>query len=298
MSARFAPEGLDAAALIASAGIARSDARILLAHATGRARERLVTAPANFADAQALERFHALVARRAAGEPVAYLTGVREFYGRDFAVTPEVLIPRPETELLIDLALDFLRHRAVDATQPQRVLDLGTGSGAIAITLLLEASQLEVCATDVSAAALAVAKSNADRFGVALKWITSDWFTALAGIEERFDLIVANPPYIAAGDPHLQAGDLRFEPSGALTDGADGLAAIRTIAREAPHFMAPGALLLVEHGWDQAASVRRLLVAAGLASVVSYRDLAGIERCTAGTPAREADSNGVGSSGG
>ena len=283
--AACAPEGLDAAALIASAGIARTDARILLAHATGLTRERLVTAPANFADAPALARFRALVARRAAGEPLAYLTGMRAFYGRNFAVTPEVLIPRPETELLVDLALAFLREKLIDAAQSAhspRVLDLGTGSGALAITLLLEAPQVEMWATDISAAALAVALANAERLGVALKLIESDWFGALEGSEERFDLIVANPPYIAASDPHLQAGDLRFEPSVALTDGADGLAAIRAIARAAPHFMAPGTMLLVEHGWDQADSARALLIDAGLISVASYRDLAGIERCVAG----------------
>ena len=278
--AAHATEGLDAAALIASAGIDRSDARILLAHATGLSRERLVTAPANFADAEALACFRALVARRAAGEPVAYLTGVRAFHGRNFAVTQEVLIPRPETELLVDLALDFMR---CSAKRTPRVLDLGTGSGALAITLLLEAPHVQMSATDISAAALEVARANAERFSVALKWIASDWFAALEGSEERFDLIVANPPYIAAGDPHLEVGDLRFEPSVALTDGADGLAAIRAITRAAPRFMAPGATLLVEHGWDQAASVRALLLDAGLIAVASHRDLAGIERVVAGT---------------
>ena len=277
-----APQGLDAAALIASAGIDRTDARILLAHASGLTRERLVTAPANFAAPEALARFRALVARRAAGEPLAYLTGTRAFYGRDFAVTPEVLIPRPETELLVDLALDFLRRAPAGAARSPRVLDLGTGSGALAITLLLEDPQVEMWAVDISRAALAVAHANAERFGATLKLIESDWFANIEGIPERFDLIVANPPYIAAGDPHLRAGDLRFEPSIALSGGEDGLAAIRGIARAAPHFMAPGAMLMVEHGWDQAAWVRALLIDAGLVSVASVRDLAGIERCMSG----------------
>jgi release factor glutamine methyltransferase len=215
------------------------------------------------------------VARRAAGEPVAYLLGLREFYGRDFAVTPDVLIPRPETELLVDIAVE-----KVGADGTVNILDLGTGSGCLAVTLALELPLARVTAVDVSPAALDVAHGNAARLGARVAFVASDWFAALP--PARYDLIVANPPYIAAGDPHLAQGDLRFEPAGALTDHADGLAAIRRIVMAAPHWLVPGGWLFFEHGYDQAAAVHALLADAGFAAIEQRRDLAGIVRASGG----------------
>ena len=217
------------------------------------------------------------VARRIAGEPIAYLVGAREFYGRSFAVDRRVLIPRPETELLVDLALariDALGRR------PLRLLDAGTGSGAIAITIALERPDVEVWATDVSADALAVAAINARALGASVRLLESDWYAALPDL--RFDAIVSNPPYIASGDRHLREGDLRFEPSGALTDGADGMAAIRALIAGASAHLVAGGWIAFEHGWDQASAVRGLLAAGGYASVASTADLAAIERVTSG----------------
>jgi release factor glutamine methyltransferase len=218
-------------------------------------------------------KFSALAARRAAGEPVAYLLGVREFYGRDFAVTPAVLIPRPETELLVDLAKEKLF-----ASDVARILDLGAGSGCIAVTLALELPWAEVTAVDVSPAALEVARGNARRHGAAVNCVESDWYAALS--PGRYDFIVANPPYVAAGDPHLAEGDLRFEPAGALTDHADGLAAIRRIVAGAPGRLNPDGWLFIEHGYDQAAAVADLLREAGFSTIEQHLDLAGIVRCS------------------
>lgn len=225
-------------------------------------------------EAQA-DAFSELVSVRAAGEPIAYLLGRREFYGRDFAVSPAVLIPRPETELLVDLA------KAAVASRPApRILDLGTGSGCVAITLALEIPAAEVTAVDVAPEALAVAQENATQLGARVRFIESDWFIALG--DQRFDLIVGNPPYVAEGDPHLSEGDLRFEPETALHCGADGLSAIRRIIAEAPGYLVPGGWLYFEHGYDQAEAIAALLGEAGYAEIEQHRDLAGIVRVSGG----------------
>lgn len=245
----------------------------------------------------AADAYATLVARRVAGEPLAYLVGHRAFYGRDFAVTPEVLIPRPETELLVDLAIakvgsggtahvvpptpsPALAGGETSCAQGVRILDLGTGSGCIAVTLALELPAARVTAADVSPAALAVARDNAARLGARVAFLASDWFAALP--PQRFDLIVANPPYVAAGDPHLAEGDLRFEPTDALTDHADGLAAIRHLVAEAPRWLADGGWLLFEHGFDQGEAARALLENAAYADIEQHCDLAGIVRATGG----------------
>jgi release factor glutamine methyltransferase len=262
--------------LLAQCGLPRAEALLLLAHASGASRERLIAGSREPLPQAAIDAFMALSCRRAAGEPIAYLVGTREFYGRSFVVDECVLIPRPETELLVDQASQW-----ITAHRPSRVVDLGTGSGAIAITLALERPAIEVTATDQSAAALTLAAANAQRLGAEVRFVAGDWFDALAD-DARFDLIVTNPPYIACDDPHLAIGDLRFEPANALTDGADGLAAIRRIVSGAPRHLTGRGALMLEHGYQQAAAVRALLAAAGFQQIVSLRDLAGIERVTVG----------------
>lgn len=252
-----------------------AEARLLLGEVLGRNHAWLEAHRDDLIEAAAAQRFAALVARRAAGEPVAYLLGRREFYGRDFAVSPAVLIPRPETELLVEVALAAVAGRA-----NPRILDLGTGSGCIAVTLALELPGAEVTAVDISAAALAVARGNAQALGAGLRCLQSEWFAALGG--ERFDLIVSNPPYVAEGDPHLAAGDLRFEPAVALACGRDGLDAIRCILAAAPDHLEPGASLHVEHGYDQAGAMAELLMAAGFNDISQHQDLAGIVRVSGG----------------
>lgn len=221
-------------------------------------------------------RFHELEARRRAGEPMAYILGWREFMGHDFLVSPAVLIPRPETEQLVETALEHLQGRTLPA-----VLDLGTGSGAIAISIALAHPDAQVSATDLSADALDVAQQNARRLGAQVEFSRGSWYDALA-VGGEFDVIVSNPPYIAACDPHLVSGDLRFEPASALTDGGDGLAALRAIVEGAGQRLKPRGALYMEHGWDQAEAVRHLLESAGFTQVASRRDLAGIERITGG----------------
>ena len=260
-----------AALAAARAKLPASEARLLLGHVVDRPAAWLIAHDDEELDEDALLAFASLSARRAGGEPVAYLLGHREFFGRGFAVSPAVLIPRPETELLVELALATL-----GAGMNGTILDLGTGSGCIAVTLALELPLAQISAVDSSAGALAVAQQNTQRHGARLRLLQSDWFAALAG--ERFDLIVANPPYIAVADPHLAAGDLRHEPPAALASGCDGLDAIRHIVADAPAFLAPGGRILLEHGYDQGAAVRELLEAAGLADVEQHRDLAGIVR--------------------
>ena len=269
-----------AAALVAArAKLPASEARLLLGHVLQQSAAWLLAHDDQVLDEDELLAFAALVARRAGGEPVAYLVGFREFFGREFEVSSAVLIPRPETELLVEIALAKV-GAGITATSAARILDLGTGSGCLAVTLALEIPNAQVTAVDASAAALQVARANAERLGAQVRFLPSDWFSALAG--ERFDLIVANPPYIAAADPHLVAGDLRHEPAAALASGADGLDAIRWIVFAAPAHLASGGWLWLEHGYDQAEAVRELLAAAGLADIEQRRDLAGIIRASGG----------------
>jgi release factor glutamine methyltransferase len=267
-----------AAELLRAASLPQLEARILLMHVLGWRRTELITRDHEALSDDAIACFEALSARRLAGEPIAQLTGKREFFGLDFDVTPDVLIPRPETELLVELALE-----AIADTPNARVLDLGTGTGAIAISIAHARPDARVWAVDRSATALQVARGNAARLldKNAVTFIESDW---TANIDEslRFETIVSNPPYIRSDDPHLEQGDLRFEPRGALTDDADGLSAIRTIIVTAPLLLARGGALWLEHGYDQAESVRGLLEARGFTDVRSMRDLAGIERCSGG----------------
>jgi release factor glutamine methyltransferase len=221
-------------------------------------------------------RLDALLERRRAGEPLAYIVGKREFFGRAFRVTPDVLIPRPETELLCELTL--ARLAVSHPERSARVLDLGTGSGAVAVTVACERPQDDVCATDLSEAALEVARSNARSLGGRIRTLQGSWYGPLRG--ERFDCIVSNPPYVAPGDPHLGQGDLRFEPSLALRDPVDGLSILRSIVEGAPGHLHAGGWLLLEHGWDQASAVRSLLADAGFGAIASHPDLAGIDRVT------------------
>jgi release factor glutamine methyltransferase len=220
--------------------------------------------------------FKALVTRRRAGEPIAYIVGTREFFSLEFKVTPAVLIPRPETELLVEFAFEF-----VGPDEACRVLELGTGSGCVAISIARQRPRAHIVAVDHSAEALAVARENAARHATPnLEFLLSDWFAALA--LQRFDLIVANPPYVAAGDSHLKEGDLRFEPATALVAGGDGLDCIRAIVAAAPRHLQPGGWLAFEHGYDQAVRCRELLSETGFAAVFSRQDHAGIERLSGG----------------
>ena len=253
-----------------------ADAALLLAHALGKSRSWLFAHADDALGEAEAERFDVLLARRAAGEPVAYLTGWRGFWTLELAVTPATLVPRPETELLVDLALARL---PVDA--PVRVADLGTGSGAIALAIASERPRAQVLATDASSAALDVARGNAARNGIGnVAFRLGSWLQPLG--EDTFDLIASNPPYIAEGDPHLARGDLRFEPAMALSCGADGLDAIRVIVRDAPACLRPGGWLLLEHGWEQGDAVRALLAAAGFADVATERDLEQRDRVSLG----------------
>ncbi len=249
------------------------DQRILVCHALGISRTALITQSDRVLNAQEAARISDLLQRRHGGEPVAYIVGQREFFGLDFETTPAVLIPRPDTELLVELALVRLPPRG-------KVLDMGTGSGAIAVAIAHNRPDASVSALDVSLDALAVATRNAERNGANVRFLHSDWYAAVEG--EQFDLIVSNPPYIADGDRHLSEGDLRFEPGAALTDFADGLSALRIIISGAQAKLAPGSWLLMEHGYDQSAAVRALLLSSGYTDVQSWQDLAGIERVSGG----------------
>jgi release factor glutamine methyltransferase len=247
--------------------------RILLCHALGISRVGLITQSERVLTDEEGDTLDGLVERRMLGEPIAYIVGKREFYGLDFRVTAAVLIPRPDTELLVEKALEKLPARG-------RVLDMGTGSGAIAVSIAHTRRDAMVSALDVSTAALDIARDNAITHSVPVRFMQSDWFGALHG--EEFDVIVSNPPYIADGDVHLSQGDLLFEPSGALTDGADGLSCLRKITSGAARHLHAGGWLLMEHGYDQAAQVRAMLEEAGYQDVASWTDLAGIERVTGG----------------
>jgi release factor glutamine methyltransferase len=253
----------------------RLDAELLLAHALAVGRARLRSHGEVVPASEAAARFLALIERRAAGEPVAYILCRKDFWTLELAVSPAVLVPRPETELLVERALAL--HPADEA----RVADLGTGSGAIALALASARPRWQVVATDISAAALAVARENAAALGLArVEMIQGDWLTCLPG--RTFDLLVSNPPYVAAEDAALRTPELMREPRLALVAEEDGLAALRAIARAAPVHLEPGGWLLLEHGATQAAAVAGALVARGFAQVRSHRDLAGRERMTEG----------------
>ena len=258
-----------------SLGLERLDAQMLLLHALGRAphdRAWLLAHGDDALPATAQALLETLVQRRLSGEPLAYLTGFKEFYGLTLAVDARVLDPRPDTETLVDWALDALRGQT-----NARVVDLGTGSGAIALALKHAQPDWQVQAVDLSTEALAVAQANAQRLQLDVQFLQGSWLQGLTG---RFDAIVSNPPYIVEGDPHLPA--LQHEPALALASGPDGLDAIRAIVASAPAHLVPGGWLLLEHGYDQAVPVRQLLESAGFVRVQSRCDLAGIERCSGG----------------
>lgn len=273
--------------------------RWLRAAVLGCSYETLLAHPEQTLSPQQQQHYDQLLQRRAAGEPMAYLLGQREFFGRSFHVSPATLIPRPETELLVEFVL-------ARAAPQMRVLDLGTGSGAIAVSLAAERPDLHVTASDVNDQALAIAQHNNQALAQGrVRCVQSDWFgawasealggTSTSGISiselnqnnapnrhhaALFDFIVSNPPYIAAGDAHLNQGDLRFEPAGALTDGADGLTCLRHLIAQAPTYLQLSGWLAVEHGYNQAAAVRELMQAAGLINIATQPDLAGLDRIT------------------
>ena len=254
----------------------RVEAELLLLHVVQRQRSWLFAHADDELDAETQAAFEALLERRAAGEPVAYITGRRGFWSLDLEVTPATLIPRPETELLVELALE----RLAPGTD-SRVADLGTGSGAIALAIASERPQAKVLASDASEAALAVAKRNAQRHGLGhVEFVRGDWLAPLAG--RRFNLIASNPPYIEAADPHLARGDLRFEPASALASGIDGLDDIRRIINDARDHLEPGGWLLLEHGWNQGEALRSLLETAGYTAVFTAQDLESRDRVSGG----------------
>ena len=256
-------------------GLDRLDAQLLLARVLQRPREWLIAHDDAPLSAGQQQRFAADCARRAAGEPLAYLLGEREFHGLMLQVGPAVLVPRPDTETLVDWALELLAD--APGTAPA-MADLGTGSGAIALALKHARPDARVCAVEISPAALAVARANGQRLGLDVQWLAGSWWQPFQ--DRRFDLVSSNPPYIAAGDPHLPA--LRHEPLQALSPGGDGLSDLRHIVQAAPLHLQPGGWLLLEHGHDQAEAVRALLLQAGLTQVTTRRDLAGRPRCSGG----------------
>ena len=256
-----------------AAGVERQDARWLLGAVLGRPAAWLISHGGEAVAADGARRGLDGIARLAAGEPLAYVLGEQPFRGLVLEVSPAVLVPRADTGTLVDWALERM-----PAGHPVAVADLGTGSGAVALALACERPQARITAVDASGTALAVARRNGARLGLSLRWLLSDWFSALAG--ERFDLIVGNPPYIAEGDPHLPA--LHAEPRQALVSGMDGLDDIRHIIEQAPQHLNAGAWLLLEHGFDQASAVQDLLRQTGFAQVQSRVDLAGIKRCSGG----------------
>lgn len=261
--------------LLRAADIDPLEARVLLRSVLQTSDARIAAHPEQMVTDDERSRYLALCERRRAGEPVAYLTGEREFYSLSFRITPAVLIPRPETELLVDLVLE-----RAPPDRALRVLDLATGSGCVAIAIARHREHAHLTATDVSRVALALARENAARHGVALELLASDWFEGLAG--RRFDVIAANPPYVAAGDTHLAEGDARFEPRHALVAGPTGYECIETLVAQAPRYLDPGGWIVFEHGHEQSVRCRDLLAGAGMREVFSARDLAGIERVSGG----------------
>lgn len=259
-------------------GIDRNEAAYLLQHVTGKNLAQLAAHGDERLSAKQSRRFLKLVTRRRKGEPVAYLVGRREFYGFEFEISPASLIPRPETELLVELALE-----RVAEGQSAQVLDLGTGSGAIGISIAALRPDIVLVAVDRSGECLALARRNAHRLLAdtkRIRFVRSNWYQALNS--ERFDLIVCNPPYIAQRDPHLEQGDLRFEPRTALEAGADGLEAMRQVVEHAPRHLGAGGWLLFEHGHDQARAAKTLLQDAGFGDLIAVKDLAGITRVAGG----------------
>jgi release factor glutamine methyltransferase len=263
---------LTVSSLVRDSGLPRNEAEILLAGVLGCERAHVIARASEGVDLRNAEAAQARFARRRSGEPLAYITGWREFYGLALHVGPDVLIPRPETEQVVELALERLPRES-----PARVLELGTGSGAIAVALASLRPALKITATDISEAALGVARRNALEHAVDIEFVCSDWFESVGA--GPFDLVVSNPPYVAAGDSHL--GDLRFEPPIALVGGDDGLACLRRIAAGARRCLRPGGALLVEHGYDQGESCLALLNGLGYAEVADHRDLVGLPRVAA-----------------
>jgi len=266
---------ISVAELIAASGLPAAEARLLLVHGLRADRGWVAAHGDDPLPESGSRHIEALLARRRAGEPIAYITGEREFYGLTLAVNPHVLIPRPETEHVVEQVLDIVRGR----TAP-RILDLGTGSGAIAIAIAHERPDAEVWASDESTAALAVASGNATRHAVTVRFARGDWFAALG--DECFDVIASNPPYVPEGDPHLAAGDLRFEPRAALSGGSDGLDCILSIVSAARTHLVPGGWLVFEHGYDQAPACVRVLEELGYSSVSDAMDLSGLPRVCKG----------------
>jgi len=272
--------GATISAALAQSGLVSLDAQVLLAHVMGQDRAWLVAHGRDAIARERLDAFLALARRRRDGEPVAYLTGVREFWGLPLVVSAAVLIPRPETETLVELALARLPE-----DRNVRVLDLGTGSGAIALAIAHERPRSTILATDASADALDVARGNARRLGLPnVEFALADWYAGLpaSSSDGTFDLIVSNPPYVDAADAHLREGDVRFEPARALTPGSSGTAALLRIVTGAREHLVPGGALAVEHGYDQAVAVRAMFAAAEFGEIVGVRDLAGIPRVVAG----------------
>jgi len=285
----------DSASLGVALGLDSNTARIevqcLLQYALKVARSYLVAHPERLLSKDEAASYQSMFQRRLGGEPIAYILGMREFFGLSFIVTTATLIPRPETELLVELALERIPLLPTHSLPPPRgegwgegafrILDMGTGSGAIALAIAYHHSNAEVWASDASTAALAVARENAKQLAITnVHFVKSDWYSDLGG--KRFDIIVSNPPYVAANDQHLLQGDLRFEPLSALASGTDGLEDIRLIVKQASAHLNDNGWLLLEHGYDQAAQVRELLQHAGLKAVFSAKDLSGIERCSGG----------------
>lgn len=260
---------------------AKLEAEVLLAFVLEKPRSHLYTWPEQEIHFKHSERYNRLVKRRFSGEPIAYITGEREFWGLRLKVSPDTLIPRPETERLVEIALEYIPPQSAF-----RIADLGTGTGAIALALASERPNTLIVATDISDAALSVARRNQAEFGLSnVQFFQGNWFEALNRYQDsakRFDFILSNPPYVAEQDPHLQQGDLRFEPVQALSSGKNGLQDIKTIILEATRFLADGAYLLIEHGYDQADDVIDLFDKSGYSDVKCFRDYGERERATIG----------------